>query len=292
VTIRQHLERILRDPAIVAVELAWRWAFSASALALCAFAIFRLQHAVVIFPEEQQMLASRAPLQIAEALLEIWHRMHPLLIRLGVVVIPAVVVLWLIAATVGRGFVTSRIFQPVSAGPRWSSLSLLHVLRVLSFFLLIGAYFASSRATAFVSNPESPNYAAALAVFLVLFGTAIVIWSFINWVLSLASIFAARERAPLFDSIRRTRLLLRSQGRQLASVAAQNSTARTLVGILFTFLGLVPLVLYRIPVLFWTIEFALLLCYCAVSDLLLLARLSSYVEAAQPAKISTGAAEI
>jgi hypothetical protein len=292
VTIRQHLEHILRDPSIVAVELAWRWAFSLSALALCAFAVYRLQHAVVIFPEEQQMLASRAPLQIAEALLEIWHRMHPLLIRLGVVVVPAIVILWLIAATLGRGFVTSRIFEPVPAGPRWSSLFVLHVLRVLSFFLLIGAYFASSRATAFVSNPESPNYAAALLVFLALFGAAIFIWSLMNWFLSLASIFAARGRTSLLDSIRRSSLLLRTQGRQLASVAAQNSTARTLVAILFTFLGLIPLVLYRIPVLFWTIEFALLLCYCAISDLLLLARLSAYVEAAKPAKISTGAVEI
>jgi hypothetical protein len=281
VTLRQHLARILRDPFLVAVELAWRWAFGASALGLAAFAIIRLQRAIVILPEEQQMLSSRAPLQVAEALLQIWQSVQPVVMRLGLIVIPAITVLWLIAATVGRGFVINQIFE-AGMGPRWSSLFALHLLRAVSVFTLIGAYVECSRSTALVSNPESPNYFAALLVFLILFSIAVVLWSLVHWFLSLACIFSARERSSTIASLRRTILLLRSEGRRLASVATLNGTARTLVAILFSFLALFPLVFYRVPIVFWTLEFAILLVYCAVSDILLLARLSAYVEIAIP----------
>ena len=207
-TLRQHLARILRDPSLIAVELAWRWAFGASALGLVAFAIVRLQRAVVILPDEQQMLASRAPLQVAEALLQIWQSVQPVVMRLGLMVIPAITVLWLIAATVGRGFVINRVFE-AGTGPRWSSLFGLHLLRVVSVFALIGSYVECSRATALVSDPESPNYFAALLVFLTLFSVAVVLWSFVHWIISLACIFAARERSSTIASLRRTILLLR-----------------------------------------------------------------------------------
>lgn len=236
------------------------------------------------------MLASRAPLQIAEAILEVWQRARPLALRLGIIVIPAMVVLWLSAATVGRGFVMNRLYESRTS-PRWSSLLVLHFLRILSVLALVAAYVACSRATALVLDPENPNYFLALIVFLVLFGIAILVWSFVHWILSLACIFAARERSSTVVSIRQTINLLRSNGRQLASIAAQNGTARTLIAILFTFLALFPLALYRVPVLFWTLEFAILLLYCAISDILLLARLSAYIEVALPPEISAAVSE-
>jgi hypothetical protein len=282
VTIRQHLARILRDPSLVAVELAWRWAFGTSAIALVTVAVIRLQHAVVILSEEQKMLTSRAPLQVAEAIVEVWQRAHPLAVRLGLVVVPAMVVLWVIAVTVGRGFVLNRILELKSGGPRWSSLLTLHLLRAVSVFALIGAYIECSRATVRLSNPESPNYFAALLVFLVLFSIVVIVWSVVHWMLSLACIFAAREQMSAIASLRRTTRWLRTEGRRLASIATLNGTARTFVAIVFTFLGLFPLVFYRVPILFWTLEVAIFVLYCAVSDILLLARLSAYIEAAQP----------
>jgi hypothetical protein len=291
VTLRQHLARILRDPTLVVVEIGWRWAFAFSALSVATFATVRLQRAVVILPEEQEMLASRAPLQVAEALLEVWHRIQPLAITLGVIVIPATVVLWIIAATVGRGFVIGRVWRPTSIGRRWSSLFALNLLRVVSVFALIGAYVESSRATLLVSSPEAPNYFAAMLVFLVLFGVSLLVWSFLHWILSLACIYAARERTSMFGSLNRTIRLLRARGGELASIATLNGTARTLIALAITFVAAVPLVLYRIPVLFWALEFAIFIVYCFASDILLLARLAAYAEAMQPAEISLAGAE-
>lgn len=290
-TLGQHLARILRDPTLIAVEIAWRWAFALAAISLALFALIRLQRAVVILPEEQEMLASRAPLQVAEALLEVWHRIQPLTLRLGLIVIPATVILWIIAATVGRGYVINRVLVPTSTAPRWSSLLVLHLLRVLSVFALLVAYVGSSRGTLLVSSPEVPNYFAAMLLFLVLFGLALLAWSFLHWILSLACIYAARECASTFESLARTLRLLRAKGGELGSIATLNGTARTLVAIAITFIAAVPLVLYRLPTLFWTIEFLIFLVYCLASDILLLARLSAYVEALQPAVIPVANAE-
>jgi len=291
VTLRQHLARILGDPTLIAVEIAWRWAFALSAVSLAIFAIVRLQRAVVVLPEEREMLASRTPLQIAEALVEVWHRIQPLALRLGLIVIPATIVLWIIAATVGRGFVITRVWTPTSTGARWSSLLVLTILRVLSVLGPILGYFASSRATLLVSTPDAPNYFAAMLLFLVLFGLSLLVWSFLHWILSLACIYAAREQASTFGSLARTARLLRARGGELASIATLNGTARTLFAIVISALAAVPLVLYRIPVLFWTVEFVIFVGYCLVSDILLLARLSAYVEAMQPAASSVAATE-
>ena len=290
-TLRQHLARILRDPTLIAVELAWRWSFALAALSLTVFALVRLQRAVIVLPEEQQMLASRAPLQVAEAILEIWHRIQPLAIRLGLIVIPASIILWIIAATIGRGYVISRLSPPSSTSPRWSSLVALNLLRVLSVFALVVAYIASSRATLLVSSPEAPNYFAAMFLFLILFGLALLVWSFLHWIVSLACIYAVRERASTFASLVRVLRLLRTKSGELGSIATLNGTARTLVAIVVTFIAAVPLVLYRFPALFWTVEFLIFVVYCLASDILLLARLSAYVEAMLPKEIPVVDAE-
>lgn len=288
---REHLARIFKDPTLIAVEIAWRWLFAASSLSLLMFAMVRLQRAVVILPEEQAMLASRAPLQVAEAILEIWHRVQPLAVRLGATVIPAVVILWLIASTVGRGFVIGRMHKPTVVAPRWGALFTLHLLRVISVFALLFAYIGCSRATLLVSSPDAPNYLAAFLVFLILFSVSVLLWSLIHWVISLACIFAVRDGAATLKALRKTSVLLKVRGRILAGIAAQNGTIRTVVAIVITFVALLPLAFYSMPALLWTLEIVIFLFYCAVSDILLLARLAAYVEAAEPTALPEIATE-
>jgi len=260
-------------------EVIWRWTFSGTTIALCLFATVRLQRSVVVLAEEQEMLTSKAPLQVVQAILEIWQRARPLVLRLGVIIVPALILLWVVAATVGRAYVTHRIAAKESPGrPDWVSLAVLNLLRVIALLLLVPAYILAAMATLSVSTPESPNHLLALLVFLVLFSIAVLIWSIVNWMLSLASIYATVARASLFQALRDAWLLLRSRTSQLAAIAAQNATVRTLVGVVFTVIALAPLALRSIPAVFWSLEIAIFLLYCVLSDLLLLARLSAYVE--------------
>ncbi len=280
--LRAQVRQLFRDPMLLAVEIGWRWLFGACSLALCFFAALRLQHVVAIFPEEEEMLASRAPLQMAEAILEVWQRVRPAVVRMGIILIPAIILLWVIAATTGRAFVLSRLPVTSNRKPSWIALGFLHLLRALSVLLIPVGYVICSKATALVNSPDSPSYAVAAVVFLLLFVAILLLWSFAHWVLSLACIFAGRDGAGLANSLARTVSLLLNKGRPLASVATQNAGARTLVALLFTLIALFPLVIYQLKPLFWTCEILIFLVYCALSDVLLLARLAGYIAVAEP----------
>ncbi len=270
-------------PGILLAEIAWRWLFGISALALAGFSAVLLERAIFVYPEEQEMLASRSPILIAQAVLEILHRARPIGVRLGLVVVPTILLLWILAATIGRGYVLRRLSSREANGARWLPLSALNTLRVVTVLFLVVAYLGCSFATSLVINPYAPNYALGVLVFLSLFAIALASWSLVHWIVSTASIYAARQNFGISQSLNAAMQLLRENFRELFSIAAQNSSVRTVMAIIFTLIALPPLLLYRVPLLFWTVEVLLFLAYCAVSDTLLLARLACYVEVTERA---------
>ena len=276
--LRSLLTSLFQRPKVLLAEIAWRWLFGFSALLLAGVAVFRLERAVVVYPEEQEMLFSRSPILMAQAILEIGHRMRPVAVRLGTVVIPAILLLWIVAATLGRGYVLICLSSRDSARPRWLALAILNLLRVVTVLLLAVAYFGCSYATSLVINPYKPDYALGILVFLLLFAVALASWSIVHWIVATACIYAGRQNFGVFQAVRASMQLLRENFSELFSIAAQNSSVRTAVAIIFTLLALPPLLVYRVPLLFWTVEIVLSLAYCAVSDILLLARLTAYVE--------------
>lgn len=222
-----------------------------------------------------------SPAQIAEALLEIGKRALPPALRLGMVLVPAVCLLWVIATTVGRTYVLHCLPEPSRERPRWFAIAVLNLLRALSVFGLVGAYFASSYASSLVIDPEASKYLPAALVFLFLFGASALVWSFVHWVLSLANIYAVRQGLGTISSIGKAFRLVRNGGRGLIGIASESATTRTVVAVVFTILALFPLSLHRWPALVVSFEGGLFLVYCLASDLLLLARLEAYAEAAE-----------
>lgn len=268
----------MADPAVIAGEIAWRWIFGISALALAFFAAIRLEHAIVIYPEEHEILGSRSPILITQAILEIAHRARSITAHLGIIVIPAILLLWIVAATVGRGYILARLNSPNLTGPHWPALLTLNLLRVATVALLVPTYYCCSFATTLVVKPYEPNYALAILTFLCLFAIALAIWSLLQWILSIACIYAGRQGFGAAASLNATLRLLRRNHRELFSISAQNSSARTLLALIFTLLALPTLAISSFPQAFWIVEIVLFLVYCAVSDVLLLARLAAYVE--------------
>jgi len=278
VPLRTSLAFILRRPGLLLVEIGWRWSFGILALILAVFAAVRLERVLIVYPEEQEMIASRSPILIAQAILEIGHRARPVAVRLGMVLIPTILLLWIIAATLGRGYVLSRLSSPAAVGPRWLALAALNSLRIATVVLLVIAYFGCSFAASLVMNPFAPNYALGVLIFLSLFVVALASWWLLHWIVSTACIYAARQGLGALGALRATMQLLRESFGELFSLSAQNSSVRTVVAIVFTLIALPPLLFYRVPLLFWPIEMVLLLAYCVVADVLLLARLAAYVD--------------
>lgn len=274
---RDNMRRISREPALLVTEVTWRWLFGASSIVLLVYATLRLHAAIEVMPEEQALLTSLSPQGMAQALAEIGSRALPLLVRFGAIIVPSIAVLWILAATVGRAAVMTRLCR--NSDVRWVSLTAVHILRVISIFGLVLAYFGAAFAASLALNPESPNLLLATVIFVLLFAAAMLVWGFLHWILSLASIYPVTEAKGTVASLRAAIGLIRTRRSELTSIASPNATARTLAAIVFTILALLPLpLLTATPALFWTVEIFLTLVYCVVSDFLLLTRLAAYVE--------------
>jgi hypothetical protein len=233
--------------------------------------------AIVITPEEQASVAGRSPLEIAQTLAQILYRAYPIALRLISVLIPALLLLWTIAATAGRGIVLARMFNV--EGPRWGVLGVLNFLRALSLVGLIGAYFGCSYAASTVLDPARPNLFLFVIVFVPMFAVACLIWGFVHWVLALASVHAVAKDCGLMTSMRAVGTLLRRDRTSFTSVAGSNAAARTTAGVVFTALALFPIPLFAVaPTAGWVLEVFLFLLYCFVSDFLLLGRTIAYGE--------------
>lgn len=269
------------------MEVAWRWMFGAAALGMLLFASVRLQHAVAISGEEETMLASMSPDLVMQALGAIAARTLPIATRLAEIIIPWLVLLWVVAASIGRATILSRLLGTTDTEIRWSGFVGLHILRALSVVGLAAAYVLDSMIAAWIVNPEESNYLLTMLMFLVLFMISVLVWSWVHWVLSLAAIYPVRDGTGIWTSVRRALRLVRERWQELAAVASTNGRARILVGVVFTVIGLLPLPLYRVsPGLLIGVEVVISLLYCVVSDWLLLGRLMGYVEAVKASDYS------
>jgi hypothetical protein len=216
-----------------------------------------------------------------EALGAIEARALPIATQLAEMIVPLLLVLWVVAASVGRAMILSRLIAPSQTRLRWSGFAGVHFLRALSVVGLGGAYVLASMVSSGASNPEDPNYLLNMMVFFAMFVTALVVWLWVHWVLSLAAIYPVRDGFGTWESVRSALGLVRNRRRELARVASANGTARMVAGVVFTVIGLLPLPLYLVaPGLLMGMEVVIALVYCVVSDWMLLGRLVGYVEVA------------
>lgn len=263
---------------LLAIEVAWRWMFGGVALLLLWYGAVRLQHAIFLPPEDEAALSTMSVDAVVKLLADILVQALPLLRRLLLILVPALSVLWIGTASVGRTFVLSRIFaaQRSDAPPierLLRRLVYLNVVRVLVFYGLIAGYVLCSAATATVAKG---SIALSILVFLGLFAVVLLLWSYVNWWVSLAPLVQGER--PIAVAL----TVLRTRGGELSSVAWWNGLARFAAGVVFTIAALLPLpLLHLAPALFWAIEVVVALAYCVVSDFLLLGRLASYAEIAR-----------
>jgi hypothetical protein len=274
--LRDNLERIRNEPSLLVIEVAWRWLFGAVAIALLAFAVMRFQQAVVISPSEEAQLTSASPDSMLLAAAAVMERALPVAARLVAILLPALLVFWIVAVSAGRAVILAKLVGP-DVRIRWTGFVGTHFLRGLSVVGLATAYVASSSAASLISQ----SYIVIFVIFLSLFVIVLLIWSWIHWLFSLATLYPVLQGLGTAASLGQALRLIRHRAAELSGIATGNGTARTVLALVFTLLGLLPLPLYRIaPGLLIALEIVIALAYCVISDWFLLARLVGYLEIA------------
>jgi hypothetical protein len=279
--------RILRsDHTLLPLELLWRWSFGLGLLALLFFAYAHLRQAVLLTDADEAAFSGQDPLAIATAAARVLTEAQPLLLRTFTQVAAVAAVLWVMASTLGRGMLTRMIVRRLAVeyglkiapdAPRWRSFATLKMVRVLMLLIVAIGYLAGGLIVALVNAPGQNVLTKALVIFATVAASS-VLWSYVNWVLSLAPIFVARDGLSPLDSIAAALAFIRRNCSRLMAVAIWNNTLRGLAATVIAAAGAVTASM-RPALPGWAITALLALetlLYLVVSDFFLLVRLAAY----------------
>jgi len=269
-----------KNPKLVLLEVAWRWSFGLLALLLLWWAIVSVLHRVTISDADWAALRSLnlhdTPQTLAKIVILFWEDF--LLMLAALLSALALALAWMITATWGRAatlyILTKRSNTPAVAG--------LNLLRVLLFVVtLLAAVFAVEGAV-WLATPSSAdqaelNWALYLLIVLIALPLIMIAWGMLNWVFSLAPLFAVREQKGTFASLAAAFRSLRCNRKIYWSVSGVYGLYLGAALVTLTVTGLVLLALSQSKIVLGLL-LALLLLYFAFADLLYVARLAAYLQ--------------
>ena len=207
-------ELMFRQPSLGLAEVTWRWSFGFAAVVLALLGVREYLNTLNVTNSELFLLRTRQPRLVSEAIAQIFHGSGPRVVLALIVLAAGLALLWILIASVGRTVTLHRIlesFRDLSAesGLRFGAMAEVHFLRVAVSAVALLAGVAALLLAGGVSTPTNPSPGSAFLIFCALtffIGSA---WSFLNWVLSLSSIFVVTEGRSGFGAVSRAVNFLR-----------------------------------------------------------------------------------
>lgn len=275
--ITQGFSAVRREPIVVFVEIVWRWAFAIIALAS-------------LFATGFMLLG---PLHLGDSFAFAW-RTHDtqklgilalsVLLRVGkqllaaAILVPLVIVLsWSFLATAGRRLTVKRL-RPGRASLRFGGMLAVQLMRgfltwiagLLAVSSITGGIYIATRS----SHPDLFRFYMIVPPALVLIG---IFWLILNWYFSLAAIFGC-EGQGFRAAFRQARAIVRLQRSDFFGTAFVFLLLRVvLLLIVVAVCGLTSSMVGSAPEPYFAMVLALFAVYCALADILYLARMAAYL---------------
>lgn len=202
--VRDGFRRVFHDPALLLAEIAWRWTFWLAALVLVVASLFAYLDTLEVSALAGWALHSRAPWLVVDALGEILQGSGPQLAAMIAILIPAVCLLWIGAASAGRAATVNALLVGDGATGLRSQFGLNSWRAGVMLASLIGYLGAAILAACAAGEGDDASPGIFFAVFSLLAAAITIVRSRVNWFLFLAAISAARGRttfAALADSV-------------------------------------------------------------------------------------------
>lgn len=184
-----------RRPALVGAEFVWRAVVLAAVAVLCFATLALFGQGLRVSESDEMALRSGFGLLILDALIRIFREAYPQLVRASLVLVPALVVLWIFAAALGRAAVLRPLLpQP---GKRWLRPLLgLGLVRVALGLAALAAFYGSGLLAWELARTSDGDVLPGV-FFRVLPALAVLVWMawwLLGWFLWLASIPAVAGR--------------------------------------------------------------------------------------------------
>jgi hypothetical protein len=264
---------IRRDPALLLIEILWRWSFGAIALfLLLGFVAFQPQ---VLTASEGVPWSSHDPVFIAQSLLPVVLGLADQWLLLALVLVAGTVI-WTLLAALGRTLILSRLEK---GRVSFRIMLSLQCVRALSFWLavafLVVSILLESRVAGGGAAQDIFLYFALAGGTMILIG---VLWAVVNWLLTLAAVCCARNAGGALQSIRQAMALALSHSGDLFGTSLVFAIPRVLAFVIAFVLWFLPSpVMATAPQAYFAWTIVITLAYLAVSDWLYLARMAGYL---------------
>ncbi len=298
----QGLRLIWRQPSLAFAELAWRWTFAVAVWFLVSFLLLAYMDSLPVSDADAFLLRSGVPPLVWATVRHVLGDSGSRFAGAAVIVAAAVGVLWIVAASAGR-WATVRVLldhfrgeqergRPMPSAEdlhgsaeitsRWRSARALLGVHFLRAGLLTAAILAGMGAvivSGFASSRRDPRPELVFLLFCGLILVIAVLWKIFDWLLSIAPIFAVRERQTTFESFCAALGFVREQ---IGAVAGASALFAVLHFFIFSAVAALAFVTIFLVALVpgWIVatSFVLLsLVYFASIDFLGVARLASYI---------------
>ncbi len=292
-----------RRPSLTLAEIMWRWIVGATAAAVFIFGLFEYFDTLPVTNGELLFLRTRHPYFVAEAIAHILRGSLNRAAMAALLTALLLSVLWIFVGSVGRiatvrglldyfrGDVAGSIFDGgvPNNGERdvasnvstasFASLLRLNFLRVVLALAAVLGFVGAAVVAGFVSPDANPQPGLAFSLFLPLAGLICYLWWALNWLLSLAGIFAVRDAEDAASAIASAVALTRERTGAVFAVSTWMGLAHLVVFVVATtvvsvplgFAGIVPGRVIVAGMILVT------LIYLAFADWLYMARLAGYV---------------
>jgi hypothetical protein len=289
-----------RRPALTLAEIIWRWTAGGTAVALLIFSLVEYLNTLPVTNGELLFLRTRHPYLVGEAIAHILRGNLSRAVIAGLLAGLMLGLLWIVAASVGRIATVRGLLEYFSGnvadgvpsvhesgaagdvlrnGSPLTAVLRLNFLRVAVAVAAVFGFAGASILAGFASPAANPQLGLAFLLFLLVAGLICWAWWSLNWLLSLAAVFAVRDGEDAGGAISAAVTFCRERIGAVSAVSTWTGVAHIIAfvgasivsSLPLGFAGVVPWRLVALAVIFVT------LAYLVVADWLYIARLAGYV---------------
>jgi len=283
-----------RRPSLTLAEIAWRWTIGAVGWALVFFWLIEFLGTLPVSKGDAALLSTRHPFLVGRAIGHILSGSLNRAVLAALLAVTGLALLWIITASIGRSAtvralldyfcrdIASDISAETHAGIKsrpLRSLIGLNFLRVAVALAALLAFVGASILAGFVSSDANPQPGLAFILFLPLAGLICIAAPALNWLLSLASVFAVRDGEDTLGALSVSVVFFRERWGPVLAVSIWTGLAHLVALSVATTAVSLPLAFIQIAPSRLVIAGVILvaLAYFAVVDWLYMARLAGYL---------------
>jgi hypothetical protein len=286
---------MLRRPSFGLAEIAWRWSFGVACWLLLAFSFSEYLNTLPVTRGDLLLLRTRQSRLISQAIAHIFRGSGSRVIETIIVLAVALAIGWIAVASFARAATIKALLsyfreaenlpEAQSGVPSREAEGQLSSLFGLNFFRVAVTLAATVGCLAAlllggaVTPAGNPAPGSAFLVFLSVILLVWLVWSVLNWFLSLAAVFVVAEGQGTFGAIVSAIALCRNCAGSVFAVGTWFGLAHIVAFVLATSVVAFPLGLAGLLPVGIVVGGVLLvtLLYLVVADFLYVGRLAAYV---------------